>query len=142
MVSPLLFSVLVLLSLGYSIASGGPDGRVIAGLFASVTLVSLVAPHLIPFAAGMAPYAPIVDGAMFLVLWQVAKQSRSYWPLWVLGFHVSNIVTDVLIVVDVGGSRDLTQRLHAFWSIAELLVMPAGILLDELTSNVGRRTAP
>lgn len=119
-------------------AAGEREGKVVAITFVALAIGSLASPIVEGNDRIFNFYIIAVDLLIFLVIGPVALWGRFFWPLWVLGFHVSNFITDLLIVFEVGWSLEDARLLHEVWSIPELVVMTFGIFVDQVGRKVRR----
>ena len=132
-----LFAALVFFSCGFASLFGGRDGRYVSLTFLVAWLGSLPVNLLdSPRSIGSEAYLSALDLAILVALSAVARTSRRYWPLWVLGFHFANMATDWIILLHQDFRTSVGYLLHAFWSVPELLVMPIGIQLDRAIKSV------
>lgn len=139
----LLFAALMLLCCGYASVAGERDGRLVTLIFVAAWLVSF--PPFPVFLFGLDDrksndiYQCVIDIFLYAGLWAVARASRGYWPVWLLGLHFANLSTDLVILFGKNWDPLVTYLLRAFWSIPELLLMPIGIHLDRNAGILRKR---
>jgi hypothetical protein len=71
-----------------------------------------------------------VDVTLLAGLLLIALRSSSYWPLWMVAFHLVSVTTHVATIAQPQLSPLIYFALQSFWSLPLLLVMVAGIRLD------------
>lgn len=131
----LLFMALIALSFSYSCLRGGKDGRRVVGIFTVSVVLSAIIPTLSQNVWMFNAYILGVDIVILLLLLPIAASTAAFWPLWVMGFHLSNTITDLVIVGGFRWTLQETRLFHEFWSIPELVAMTWGIMLDDLNKS-------
>ncbi|WP_152616623.1 hypothetical protein [Sphingomonas sp. ERG5] len=136
-----LFTILLFASCGYACIAGGKDGRWISLFIIAAALLSIPASQL--ERAWSHTQLPVlgVDLLLLGALIFVALRSRSFWPLWMTGFHLGSIATHLAtIAAPVQLKPMLYFAMQSFWSLPMLLVMVAGVMIDRRAARIARAT--
>ncbi|MFC4291234.1 hypothetical protein ACFOWX_02275 [Sphingorhabdus arenilitoris] len=72
-----------------------------------------------------------IDLLCFLCLLYLAMRFNRGWLIWCAGLQLAALVTHFATVVAPNYSPVVYQALIEFWSVPILLVMVAGIMLDQ-----------
>jgi hypothetical protein len=126
----IVFSALMLLCCGYAIFRGGRNGRIVVTLFVAAGVLSIPAANSAQqwFHINWATFA--IDVCLLAALAPVALFARSFWPVWVVGFHLASIATHLASLLLSHVDPELYYNMQSFWSLPELCVMVLGISTD------------
>ena len=124
------FSILLLGSCAYAWLAGGREARWITALIISAAVLSVPASYLDH--GWSRTHLPVlgVDLLLLVGLIAMALRSKSYWPLWMAGFHLISVATHAATIAQPQLKPLIYFALQSFWSLPLLLVMVGGIMLD------------
>jgi hypothetical protein len=125
-----LFSVLLVGSCAYAWTAGGSEGRWIVAMLVAAAVLSVPASHLDHGWTRTQLPVLAIDLMLLAGLATMAMQSRSYWPLWMVAFHLISVTTHVATVAQPALKPLIYFALQSFWSLPLLLAMVAGIMFD------------
>lgn len=125
------FALLIVLSCGYAIWSGGRPARLacimMVGTAVMTQFVTLDHQARWPLLT--------VDTALFAGLVWISLTSDRFWPIWIAGLHGAGVASHVAVLLSDDIDFHLYQALIGYWSIPVLLVMPLGIMLDRRSTS-------
>jgi hypothetical protein len=108
----------------YALWRGGAPERIVAGLFLTAWVASIVGDF--PFAARFFTVAPavlVIDGLLFAALLAVALRADRYWPMAVVSLQVIILLAHLMRVLD----PELIRRVYSI--LINLPVYPQLLLL-------------
>jgi hypothetical protein len=125
-----LFTILLFGSCAYAWIAGGSEGRWIALMIVGAAVLSVPASYLDH--GWSHTQIPVfgVDLMLLAGLVAMALRSRSYWPLWMVAFHLISVTTHAATIAQPALRPLIYFALQSFWSLPLLLAMVAGIMLD------------
>jgi len=125
-----LFSILLFGSCAYAWLAGGSEGRWIVTMIVLAALMSIPASYLDHGWSHTQLPVLGVDALLLAGLLAIALRSRSFWPLWMVAFHLLSVTTHLATIAKPELKPLLYFAMQSFWSLPLLLVMVAGIMLD------------
>mgnify|MGYP001175091235 FL=1 len=126
-----LYWVLALLCCGFAAVAGGRSGRIGASMIITASVASVVGEQ---FGTWNQTHIHVmtIDFILLARFYSLALRSKSYWPIWVTGFHLISVFSHIAVLF----ADDVRQMLYygfgAFWSLPILLAMVIGISRDRL----------
>ena len=120
--------LLTALTLGWQ-AGNRHDRRVIIAI-AAAAIISAGASLLLQERISL-PLVAAVDVLLLVVVMRYALSSGRYWPIWFAAFHMTSVVFTVLAVVLPPIPHMVAERIAGFWSLACLIVMVVGLIIDQ-----------
>jgi len=135
----LFFTVLLFGSCGYAWVAGGREGRWIGLMVLVAATLSVPASYLDHGWSHTQLPVLGIDLLLLAGLLAMALRSRSYWPLWMVAFHLISVTTHAATIAQPALRPIVYFALQSFWSLPLLLVMVSGIMLDR---RAGLRLAP
>lgn len=126
----LLFWSLTLMGCGYAALAGGRDGRVAAGLIIAASLLTIPATRLGHAWASTELLILGVDLALLAGLYTLTLRSRSFFPIWMVGFHLIAVTTHLSTIVAPDFTPRIYRGLVTLWAVPMTLAMVWGIHLD------------
>lgn len=82
-----------------------------------------------------------VDAIILFVALAVVSYTKSYWPIWLAGFHSIAVATDAARLMFPRGVTSHYLLAEGFWSIPVLLVLVLGTLADHRMRTAARTSA-
>lgn len=137
-----LFWIFTILSCAYAWAYGGRDGRIGAGLFMLAVILTIPALAIDRHWATTQWAVASVDILYLAGMYSLAMVSRSYWPIWVTGFHTITVITHLTTIFEVMFDPRIYSALSTFWVIPMLFAMTLGIALDRRANMLAPQRNP
>lgn len=131
MIIPILFWLLTLAGCGYAVAAGGRDGRWAALLILVASLLTIPATLL-----GQTWRRPelgvlTVDVLLLGGLYALSLRSRSFFPIWMSGFHLIAVATHLGAAITPEFTPKMYRAIAGLWAIPITISMVLGIYLDQ-----------
>ena len=124
------YRILLVLCCAYAVLRGRKDGRWAAGIAVSGAVLTHYA-NQVDGGWDQTRYTLMaVDTAIFIALFTLMANSRRYWPIWLTGFQLIEIVVHLATIVDPNFGPNLYRALESLWAIPKLISMVSGIFLD------------
>jgi hypothetical protein len=123
----ILFWTCVAIACGYAFVRGGPPERLAAWTIIVGTVASLLA--LPPIGARQGLFfwrVTLVDILVLAGFVTMALRSDRYWPLFVAGFQLATVATEITILVDHSLVSAAIEDMLAFWTYPILLALLLG----------------
>lgn len=125
-----LFWAMTIAACGFSAIFGGKDGRWAATLIIGASLMTIPATRL-----GEQWEAPeililLVDAVLLIGLYALTLHAKSYFPIWMSGFHLVAVLTHLSTVIAPDFTPAIYRALGSVWAIPISLAMVFGILMD------------
>ena len=125
--APNLFRVLLVLVALYAFVRGRRDERQVGIIFVlGVIATELVLPAPQYRFAGVEIHLMLVDVAVFVAFTWVALRSERFWPLWIAGLQLTEVLGHILKAIDL----HLFPRAYAaalvLWAYPMLLILAIG----------------
>ena len=122
-----IFWSILLLTFGYALWRGRSDERIAATvcLLATIATRFAISPLSVRY-TDVEFGLLVIDAAVLFAFVAIALRSQRFWPLWVAGLQLTNMLAHVMKVVEI----DLMPRAYAaaavFWSYPILLIILVG----------------
>ena len=138
----LLYWLLTLLCCGHAILLGGRDGRWAGFLFLGASGLTIPAGRLGQSWGKTELLVLGVDLAFLVSLYVLMLNSRRYWPIWMVGFHLVAVVTHLSTLIAPDFTPRAYRAMGSFWAIPVLLSLLIGVELDRRAAWRSRASAP
>ena len=122
-----IFWAILLATFGYALWRGRSDERIAASvcLIASVATRFAISPLSVRY-SDLEIGLLTIDAAVLFAFVAIALRSKRFWPLWVAGLQLTNSVSHLMKVVDVGLLPRVYAAAAVFWSYPILLIIVIG----------------
>jgi hypothetical protein len=124
------YFLLLVSTCGYAVWQGGKDGRIACAIMMGGSMLTYLATLGHP---SRVPLLMLDIGVLAAFTW-LALRSRSYWPLWVTGFHLITVAEGVASLAVPSTAKGILHAVTGFWAVPMLLAMSLGIFLDRRTA--------
>lgn len=128
----ILFTLLLILTTGYSAIFGGWTGKGGAAIFWAASLSTMVVGNAVRTWTTTAVGVMLIDVACMLALAILAFVSKRNWPIWALGFQIACVATHVTTLVGPTFWPRAYYWMIGVWSLPILVVMVVGTRLDRI----------
>lgn len=135
---PILFTILLFASCGYAWLAGGKDGRWVTAMLISAALLTIPASQIDHSWSRTQLPVLAVDLLLLIGLGIVAARTRVFWPIWLAGLHLANVLTHAATIALPSWRPEVYYAMQSFWSVPELVLMVAGIMLDQRAADERR----
>jgi hypothetical protein len=140
----LLFWLMTALTCAYALLNGGRDGRWAASLILTASVLSLPASLYGAHFGRFEPAVFTIDLGLLIGLYIVALRSRSWWPIWMTGFHLVAVVSHLATLISPNFVANIYFAAATFWAVPISLSMMIGVALDHRAKRAaeGRNERP
>lgn len=125
-----MFWALTLLGCGYAAAAGGREGRWAAALIISASLLTIPVTRLGEQWARSEFGILGVDLALLAALYALSLRSRTFFPLWMTGFHLVAVTTHLSTMIAPEFTPRVYRAMASLWAVPMTVSMVAGVALD------------
>ena len=141
----IIYWVMTLCCCLYTIAAGGPSGRIGAALIAFKTIGGFYT-GLMDQSWGHTLYPVLsLDAICLMAFVTLALKSDRHWPLWTSGCALAAVAVHLASLIVIGFDPKIYHGLRSLWAIPMQLFMVRGIALDtryQRSSTLGKTTNP
>ena len=141
MVVGVLFWLLAFTCCAYAALFGGRDGRWATLMIFGASLATILAARLGPHWTHTEWPRFGVDFSLLVGFYLLMLQSRRYWTIWVVGFHLIATTTHASTIIAPGFTPAIYRAMQSFWAIPVLLTLMVGIALDRRAESTRRGSA-
>lgn len=132
-----LFWLLTIVGCAYATLLGGRDGRWATLLIISASLLTIPAGRLGNAWITTEYRVFLVDLALLVGLYTLALRGRSYFPIWMAGFHLVAVISHLSTLMAPDFTPQIYRALGSVWAIPMTISMMWGIHLDRRAQSAG-----
>lgn len=131
----LLFWALTLVGCGYAASAGGRDGRWAAALIISASLLTIPATRLGEHWTRSEHGILAVDVGLLVGLYVLSLRARTFFPLWMTGFHLVAVATHLSTMLAPDFTPRVYRAMASLWAVPMTVSMVIGVALDRRSRN-------